>query len=495
MKGVRAMVERRWQMGLMVALCGALMLVAEASRAQSVWELSPYRVQLQVAFSFAPEWTELRRLELTQRLADRIDTLIGATWTVEVVEAERAWRSSMLHGLPLLGLEDLGETNWREYDKLLFVVATVEDGTWRLAARELDVRTQRWGLVRSSEMSQPERLRAAATELVLTTFSPLAMVEDVERDEVKLRLRAGNLPPRDESLRWVTEGDLFQPFIRYADRDGSLRRVVGLDWTFLRVEAVDGAELQTRTYSGLRSPLSARRRGRMEQLAVAVRAPAGETKLSLRSRIDPERPLAGYDVYAYGPQNKQTDLLGRTDRAGTIDIGPGSDLLRMVVVRSGNEYLARLPIVPGLQPALSAVLPDDTERLAAEGFITGLQESLVDLVVRREVLLALMRHYLSENRLEEASRLNDELNGLRTRQQFAIDLDREQQRTVSSDPSTQRKIDKLFADTKQLLNTFMRAGPVEEVQAELRAAMAQAGDARAAVEPERDTSSNDSATQ
>lgn len=476
-----------------VVWCG---LGSGTARGQSVWELTPYRVQLQVAFSYSPEWTAWRRRELTERLVSRIDSLIGATWSVEVVEAEASWRSTMLRDLASIEMDDLPAVEGEEFDKIILMTAQASGPSLRLTAREFDVRTQRWGTMESVAVAHAARLRSAATHLVISVFSPLAMVDEVEGDQVALRLRAGTLPPRDDTLQWVTAGDLFEPFVRYTDRDGSLRRIVAVDWTYLRVESADGADVATRVYSGMRSPLSARRRGRTEQLAVVVHPPRTETTLFLHSRTDQERPLAGYDVFAYGPENKATDLLGRTNRDGAIHIEPTEDNLRLVVVRSGNQFLARLPIVPGLRPELNALLPDDTERLEAEGFITGLQESLVDLVVRREVLLALIRHYLSENRLEDATRLNEELNGLRTRQQFANELDREQQRTVSSDPSTQRKIDKLFADTKVLLNQFMRAGPVEEVQAELRAAQARAGDARAsAVSPEPSDANATSATQ
>lgn len=456
------------------AWCAAACLQAATVRAQSVWELTPYKVQLHVAFERSPELTPRRQEDFVQSLLERIDSLIGAAWEVQHADPSPALHSAMLAGLQRLTLDDLPEGVLNEFDKVvLLTVRTTLDGI-EVSAREVDGRTRVWGTPVTEHALQPVGMRGASFRALVTAFAPLAKVEDVEGKQVALRARAAALPPRDETLAWLRPGDLLRPMIRYNERDGSLRRVAILEWTYLLVESVGGTDVETQIYTGLRQPLSGRRRGRVEQLALATHPPAEPTRLELRSRTDPDRPLTGYDVYAYGPNNPKSEHLGRSDRDGAVIVDTNSHPLRLVIVKSGTELLARLPLVPGIEPTLTAQLPDDSERLRAEGFIVGLQEELVDLVIRREVLLSLMRSYLADDKIEEAVKINEELNALRTRQQFAIMLDREQQKIVSSDPQVQRKIDKLFSDTKTLLNNFMRAGPVEEVQAELRAALARA---------------------
>ena len=60
-----------------------------------------------------------------------------------------------------------------------------------------------------------------------------------------------------------------------------------------------------------------RGRGRAESLALRVLSPGGSTTVVLQSRTDPKKPLAGCDVYAYPPDNRNgVRWLGRpTGRA------------------------------------------------------------------------------------------------------------------------------------------------------------------------------------
>ena len=45
--------------------------------------------------------------------------------------------------------------------------------------------------------------------------------------------------------------------------------------------------------------------------------------------------------------------------------------------------LARLPLVPGLEPRMTAELRGDDRRLDAEGFLVGIEQELFDLAGRR----------------------------------------------------------------------------------------------------------------
>ena len=76
---------------------------------------------------------------------------------------------------------------------------------------------------------------------------------------------------------------------------------------------------------------------RVEQVAIALRAPPGDTILRLQSRADAEKPLVGYQVYSLDAvagdsdpgSNDSVSLLGTTDRAGKLAVPPGFDLLRI----------------------------------------------------------------------------------------------------------------------------------------------------------------------
>lgn len=455
------------------------LFAAVPAGAQSVWELTPYRVQIVLATADNGRLDPDLAATLGKQVVDRLDSLVGAAWLTEPVRAEGALRHQMLDDLSTLSLEDL-PAEILEADKVIVVAVQSDARATSIGAREFDVRTQAWGAPVERQVLQARPLDNEVVRAVLAAFAPLALVDDVEGKNVALKVRAAALAPRDPSLTPVAPGDLFRPITRYNERDGSLKKIQVVPFTYVMIDELRDAVAQGTVYSGLRSPLAARRRGRTEQLALAIKSPAGTTALALRSRTEPDRPLAGYEVYAYGPNDKTTVLLGRSDGDGIVEIPPGPQALRIVVVKSGGEFLARLPIVPGLEPVVEASMMSDDERIAAEGFIVGLQEELVDLVVRREVLMALIRARLADGNVEEAERLNDELAELRTREQFALLLDAQKQRMVASDTIAQRKIDQLFTDTLQLVNNFMAAGPVEELQAELREAKSTAAPPAAA---------------
>ena len=49
--------------------------------------------------------------------------------------------------------------------------------------------------------------------------------------------------------------------------------------------------------------------------------------------------------------------------------------------------MTRLPMVPGLEPQLAGEIPNHDPRLETEGFLLGMREELVDVVLRRRILM------------------------------------------------------------------------------------------------------------
>ena len=351
--------------------------------AQSVWELTPYRVQLIVGFDPSAQTSPRLRADLRQGLLDRIETVIGVSWEVTPARPTPTLRHRLTNAPEQLTLEDLPEDSLG-FDKVMLVGVTTGPTGQEIVARELDVRTRLFGAVVRLPAWQPAKLRDTAFRAMLDAFAPLALVVKSEKKTVTLRLRAAGLPIRDKRLLQVRPGDLFQPLIRYNDRQGKLRKVVPVAWTFFVVEEYTPKTFQCAIHSALRNPMSMRRRGRVEQLALAVRGSGSSSRLILEARDEPKHALAGYDVYSRPSGSKSTTLLGRTDAAGAIRVPATNDPLRVLLIKNGGVLLARLPIVPGLVPELTAEIPDDDPRLEAEGFITGLRENLVDLVTRRQ---------------------------------------------------------------------------------------------------------------
>ena len=165
--------------------------------------------------------------------------------------------------------------------------------------------------------------------------------------------------------------------------------------------------------------------------------------------------------------------MGQSDVEGwvTVPLGPdGPGSLRILYVKNGSELLARLPVLPGLEEEMSVSIFDDSARLEAEGFLRGLQASLVDRVVEREFLVARIRRRITAEKFNEARKLLNELRSLKLPSHLAIDMANERGRRMTSDARTQAKINKLFSETDKALRGYADARDVEQLTSELDAA-------------------------
>jgi hypothetical protein len=459
-------------------LCAAVLGFGSAGPAvaQSVWELTPYRIRAALSLEYRPELTPPLEANLRTGLVDQANLHIGAAWELTVEAAPAPLGQEMLADLASIKIESL-PAEWLDADKVTLLSVGIDLNGFQVSGRELDVRTRMWGPVVRATAPHPARLCDTLFSVLHRAFAPLAQIEEVEEGTVTLRLRAAELPPRDRVCLATAPGDVFQPIVRHNDRDGKPRHVAPIPWTYFQVKEAAKAELKCQLCTGIRSPLSGRRRGRVEQLALAVVPPGRPTRLVLHSRSDKNKPLVGYEVYRQLEDGKRTVSLGRTDRFGAIAIEPGEALLQMLVVKSGDEVLARLPIVLGLEPEVIAPVADDDQRLEAEGFVAGFQESLVDLVTHRELLQSQIRARLRAGDLKDAEAILTDLRKLKGRDDLMMDLNREKQKIFSSDAVVQRKIDKLFNDTQNLVRQYVDPTVIERLVGELRDAR-KAGAAR-----------------
>ncbi|MHB8897565.1 MAG: hypothetical protein ACYC6Y_02330, partial [Thermoguttaceae bacterium] len=258
------------------ALCVAG--IPAACQAQAVWELTPYRFHVYLALQPGPEFPRSVVDQLGTELISRVDSSVGAAWLMSVSPPEPALRSAMLAGVEGLGTGAIPESAF-ENDKVTLVTIVREANGFRLAARELDVRTRRFSAVVEKNVPQAALLSDALFTAVTEAFAPLAAIQASDGEKVELRLRAGRLTARDTSLPTVQPGMVFVPIVRYDDRDGNPKKILPLPWTYLAVEKVDESRLACQLYSGLRSALAGRRRGRVQELALAVKPSARATRL------------------------------------------------------------------------------------------------------------------------------------------------------------------------------------------------------------------------
>jgi len=419
--------------------------------AESVWEVLPYRVRLVAAVAPAADWPADMGHSLTQSLAARCASLIGPLWEIQTEHPPPDLARKMIADLDQLQGADI-PADWQEGDKVLFVAVRPKGQGYQVQAREWDVRTQWFGSSVSMDLAQPAKLAQTALNAATSAFCPLARIDRPKEGRAVLRPRGLSLPRPPGGPQWIQPGVLFRPVVRKNDREGHPLSIKPIPWTYLLVQQVRQEGVDCRIYSGFSGAISERRRGRIEMLALAVRPPQKATVLCLADRNTPDQPLAGYEVWAHTPGQRQVVSLGRSNLRGEVFVPPSPQGLQVLIIASGGTPLARAPVVPGLETRLQVLLPRDAPRLAAEGFVRGMEEALVDWVGQREIFLARFQRRLQQGRTEEAAQWLDQLEDLRRQREWLAQQLSEQEKIITSpDPELRSKIQTLWTRARQLL--------------------------------------------
>jgi len=450
---------------MIAAACAALAVLASASAAEPpIWELRPYRVRVLVDVAPRPEFTA----RLASWLAARIETLQGGAWDAAVAGADessrRAWAATgdgklALESPPPLPKDALAG------DKVLLLRVTATENGYHVAAREFDVLTGLWSATAARPVRQFEKVPDAALETLFQAFAPLARVSAVKDSRVVLRLRAAGLKPRQAAPVAVAPGTVFRLATRSAYGEDPKRSAKPIPWTFCTVEEVDAEVLRGRLESGLRDPVAGNWETTLEVIALAVPRPADSTLLTLQAAA--AAPLAGYDVLVCDAPAKAPVLLGRTDRQGTLRVPPGSATLRILSVRHGDEWLCRLPIVPGMEPRLTVSLAADEHGIDRAMFVAGVRDAAVDLAAQRDVLLSRLRACVAANRREEADQVAQELRHLPGVEEVFKTRRSELAKDAPADRASQEKIEAAIKDLEKTLNAGLHAKTIDRLLGQL----------------------------
>jgi hypothetical protein len=424
--------------------------------AQAAWEYTPYEVHVRIAVAGAPQLPSTIVPVLGEAIANRSQAIMGAVWQVDSAPAAAKLRSVLLSQGSELNADDIAAVAPAAdltADKLYLVVIEYRQHAYEVSVREFDCRTRQLGEPVASSASALELLSLAIWDAVAESFTPLARIEQVEQNHVVARLRAGGLAIGEGSPVLLEPGTPLRPVVRRNDRSGQPAQggIQSPPWTVLTVEDREGAVIDCTLQSGYRNPIPARGGVRVERLAMAIRPRHETTRLLLRSRTNPDKPLVGYEVHTRTGEGDETQSLGMTNTRGAFELPRAGGGMQVLYIKSGQQLLARLPVVPGQQATLTAKIVDDDNRLATEGYIAALANRALDLVARREILAARIRGQLKEGKVAEAQKLLDEFRKLQTRADLARDLDQFRRRVATPDSLTQQRIDKLFADVQKLL--------------------------------------------
>lgn len=160
----------------------------------------------------------------------------------------------------------------------------------------------------------------------------------------------------------------------------------------------------------------------------------------------------GYDVYAQSPARDEP--------------------LRLLYIKHGSRVFGRVPVVPGFLPVVTIQLAEDAERLRVDGQLIRLEESLVDVVARRELFFSRIRLRFDAGDVAGAATLLAELRRLPTREEFAYRIAQLENSVTSRDPAVQAEVAWMLAQTRAALGKFLDSRPVAELQSQLDRARA-----------------------
>lgn len=462
------------------------------------WSFRPYRVAVWLVPDEHPRWTPELLEQLSRQVNHDLGLIEPSAWqtTTQVVPA--AWQEWFAAWQTEAGEvpQELFET-LRPWDKLVVVRLGRSGADLSFALNELDVNGWSLGPTYQGTAAELLPLPGLVADTIAQAFRPIVRIEHSEQDIVTTRVRAHGLMVRTEldpaaepgsegefklvenrtSPCWIQEGEIFEPVVRQANR----RRVFefsgieALDFTLLvQQDAVDGPYVRARVVSVNRADAAlGRKKGRnTEKIGIVVRTPPAKTTIRLFTRRGTnaadlaEFPLNGYQIYSrsiYGTEDS-FEYLGKTNWDGVIEIEPGSERVRLLLVKNGERNLARLPVMPGYKPMMEKLLPDDEERITAEGVVSGLKSESLDLWARRKVLAERIRLALEKNEFAMANRyyeLYRQMMGVNQWRDMLADYER---RLASSEKRQQAKISAMFKELMEFASKEFKLDDDTKVQ-------------------------------
>jgi hypothetical protein len=391
-----------------------------------------------------------------------------------------------------LPIDNLAAETIEASDKLFIVHVETTRLPWTVSVIELDCLMRNFSVVHQRAVTSPRLLVSVMGQAITEVFAPLIRIEDAGAKNAKGLVRAYGLITDEKSPASVAKDDFFVPMTRKNDRNGDPIQIGPLDWAFLHVKEVNGAKLEMDYHAGKAGGLQGRQNKRTFRTGTRVRPFDDSTTVRLHVQRNPTAPLVGYEIYERGLSSTEMNFVGRTDWDGRIEI-PKSDMaMRLLYVKNGGAVLARLPVVPGQSDLEVADLFGDDQRLRAEAYIRGTQNSIVDLVAIRQLFAARIRMRLAAGELKEAKELLETLRNEPSYEKIAGDMGRKLLQLKGRNSGEQAKIDRMFAQTREMLVKNISPALIRELEEAVMAAEKGAPPKPATPPSAADTAANES---
>jgi hypothetical protein len=112
-------------------------------------------------------------------------------------------------------------------------------------------------------------------------------------------------------------------------------------------------------------------------------------------------------------------------------------------------------------------LPDDRPLIEVESFVRSIEQDVIDLVARRQLIALRVRKLLSSGDRNGAERLVGQLRQMETQSDFLRRMEAKQRALSLPNDALRLKVDKLFADMRQVLGRLLAPTFVQQLQDEV----------------------------
>ncbi len=396
-----------------------------------------YQVTISVGVDPDTELATRDVQRMLNQLKGLVDSRIGSWWKFELALA--AVDDPLNHAM----LTHRKVAAWNAamastaFDKKFALTIDRVGTEYRVSGVEWDRASQSMTSIQSRRTFDRRLLAPLAVEVVFELFRPLVTIDTVTEGQVEMRVRGGEHLPPDISLAPFRVGDHINVFLRHLGKNRELKRLQAIPWTTIRIDLADRSYLRGTIISAFKSPLTVSRR-RLEMLGLKIRATHPSTRLRVIPRGKPQAPMAGYRVEVLNRPETKDDKVEdrvtlRTDRRGEVVIPADPEKpLRYLIVYSGVAPLAKAPLIPGYEEKVVLDAPDDAPRLNVEAETELLQSELVDIVARREVMMARARSASQGGQWELVSEMQTKIAELPTLEQFLARIEALQNPAVQS---------------------------------------------------------------
>ena len=449
-------------------------------------ELRPYRVALHVAFD-APQFSDSAKTGIIDDIRNAAARCIGSQWQLTVTHS--AWvQPASREGLRRLTIADVASHAGAVADDFdVWIVAAIQatGSGWGIDVRSwqpaINVSPEPIGDMTYDLQEAP----LLGLRLCYESFRPVGTVEDVDGKQVRVILQAGALPVPDDNFSQNRTGGLFAPVLASRNRDKKIERLQPIPWTYLKTVESTASRVTCELFSGLRTPIGGKQRGKVETLVVAVKPSFRSTLLDLATQSKPSLPLVAHRIELRNsaeiprPEDGKepdprllTTLL--TDRRGqvTLPVNVQNPMIWLFAY-SGKNLLARVPVIPGLVAKARLEVPDDSARLEAESELFKLQGELIEAVAARNTAVARMRAAVKRNDATHAKEAAADLKKLPAAQAYLnrvieIRVPGVKAAKGRKDRAGEARINRMCDDMVELIKQYLSEDKRESAMEELK---------------------------